>query len=315
MEPKPLFPTENLVEPRPLFPETGSGGERELLRPVQPSAPSPVPPLFSSENIAPLLPLTPSHPEPAPADAQPLFQPAPMAPLPKPQLQVVQPTVAFQEEMDPLAEKVWQSLVQQFPSASESSKIHWRAKLRTLFPLTAESLNSVGQSAAERMPMVMNEVSRLGRLLADLEPAAVLGRITEQARAAHQAASGLRAKFEALLHTFHPEEAHQTLLQMQAQLTALRKGVGPVRDLVSDLSVTLDEDLPLVSSVAALAQTSSLGALATRRQEMMQALHQQLAMALMQLDQIAKQIAESLQSLDELRTVTLPALGFLQSLR
>ena len=79
--------------------------------------------------------------------------------------------------------------------------------------------------------------------------------------------------------------------------------------------MTLDEDLPLVSSVAALAQTSSLGALATRRQEMMQALHQQLAMALMQLDQIAKQIAESLQSLDELRTVTLPALGFLQSLR
>ncbi len=317
MEPVSLFPDE-VLSPRPLFDDAPA----KPSLPPSTAAADGVAPLFLDEGgtetppaprfdpagplFSPALPAAKRTPSPTPTESEPRFSAASPS---------VQASVPFQEDIDPLAEKTWAALVQQFPSATDSTRVHWRAKLRTLFPLTAESLNSVGQTATERMPMVMAEVSRLGEALSVLEPAKVLNRITEQARAAHQASGGLRARMEALLHTFRPEDADRTLTQLQAQLVALQSRIGPVRDLVGDLMTALDDDLPLVSALASLAQASALGALATRRQEMLQALHQQLAMAKMQLEQLSKQIAESLQSLDELRTVTLPALGFLQSLR
>lgn len=247
--------------------------------------------------------------------ASPILPPTELPPLQAPKPIVAAP--AFAADLDPLAEKAWHMLLQQYPHASDSSKAHWRARLQALFPLSADRLSLIGKSAVERMPFVMTEVAQSGEKLSRLEPAKVLARIGDSAQAAAsgKSRSGLLSRMETLLHTFNPETAHQELILLQSQLQGLSNRLSPVRDLVQEVLAVLADDMPLIALLADLAKSSPIGSLVVRRQEMLQASQQQLQMALKQLELLNQQVANALQSNDELRTVTLPALGFVRSLR
>ncbi len=289
------------VEPRPLFnPEPG-----ESTRSAQGES-TWATPLFQGDLPVPQVRIDPiTLPPPTPPRLPPLNRPS-----------VPEAGPAFVNELDPLAEKTWRDMCGRFPNAPVSQQTHWRSKLQGLFPLSAQSLQTLGRRATERMPTVMGEVAKIGELLARVEPAKTLGRIGADAQAAQLSAGkkSLFSRMELVIRHFDPQQADQELVGLAIALNGLQKRIQPVRDLLLAVDETLHEDLPLIEALVDLSRSSALAASVIRRQEMLLASAQQLQMAQQQLQNLENQIAASTQSLEELRTVTLPALGFVQSL-
>ena len=295
--PNPLFATPDLSAP-PAAPSDPSA--LPTASPLSfPERPLPA----AKEKTAPTMPVLP---------ATDLTEP-PRSTVP------VQPTTAFAQPEDPLAEKAMDLLLSAYPQASASQKAHWKAVLAKLFPLTADGIATLGQSAVRHAPQVLQEIARETKTFANLNIAAKVQKIADEAKASQQrpkkGLGGLLSKVEGAIHPFDEQHAQVEIIGLASALQGMSGRSRPVRELAQTVLEQLQDDLPILVALQQMAQGTSSEPWVSRRQDLLLASVQQLRMAQQQIENLENQIQAARASLDELRTITLPALGFLTAIQ
>ena len=240
---------------------------------------------------------------------------------PNPTASAAVPAPAFGDDLDPLAGRAWAMLRQRCPQAADSQKLHWKGLLRQIFPLSMDSLQRLGGVGLRHAPHVLQEIGRDTQCFAELSPAQTVQAVAEQAREASGLSrkpggiGGLLSKVESALNRFDPAAAQGRLIALHSGVRAIAGRMQATRELAQSTLDAIADDLPVMDVLLEIARGSPSETWIVRRQELLLTSAQQMQMALRQIANLEAQCASALQSIDELRTVTLPALGFLQSIR
>lgn len=296
---QPLF-----AEPKPDHPPVAASSPAPKPEPLLPPDPLVAPPKTPVTNTVPPVAAIP----PEPLTAPPVHQ-EPKA------------NAAFGDDLDPLAGRAWKILQEKYPQATDSQRLHWKGMLRQLFPLTMDTIQQIGGPGLRHAPHVLEEIANDTRRFAELSPAQTIQGIADQAReAAGQGKksgglSGLLSKVESAFSHFDATTANGRMIALRAAIHAISGRMQPTKELAQTTLDAITDDLPVLSALLELSKGSPSEAWVVRRQELLLTSAQQMKMAIQQAEHLENQCNSAIQSVDELRTVTLPALGFLQTMR
>lgn len=268
-------------------------------------------PLFADAGLLAVPPQPVAH-SPAPV--------MPPNPLQGPPKVAANPAPAFGESLDPLADRAWKRLLETQPGACASRMVHWKSLLGRLFPLRMKTLGDIGGPGLRHAPRVLNEIAQDTQMFAQMAAAETMWRIAAEAQAAaghgaRKGLSGLLSRVESTLHGFDPAATQARMIAMDAGLQGILGRLGPAQNFAQSTLEAITGDLPVLDVLAELSRGSPSEALVTRHREMLLTSVQQLRMALQQIDNLGNQCNSAIQSLNALRTVTLPALGFLSAIQ
>jgi hypothetical protein len=287
------------ASPAPLFPDETvdrlvamPSAQRE---PQIPSAPTPAPTLFPMNDA-------PAVPQRTPSSAP-------------------QPQELFQEPEDPLVHKALQHAQEQYPDVFESKKRAFKARFETLLPLDFDRVGAFGAETLPHVQVVMREVSESSQNLSALSVSSVIQEITTAARDAAgksvtpHGLGGLLKRVEQSVRHFDPESAQNTLMRLYGGVQSIHGRLAGIGDLAQETLAAIQMDVMVMGVIATMAENTPLAPQVQRRHDLLLTTGQELQLAQKQLEALKKQTENALMQIEEVRTVTLPSLGFLASIR
>ncbi|MCX4161760.1 MULTISPECIES: hypothetical protein [Paraburkholderia] len=320
MDPKPLFDEEEPLKPEPLFGDTGSATVTPL--PLEfPDAPAAAPqsstqPQTSQAPQVAALDLS-GTPDPAPARS---FAPdlaldlGPDTPTPAPV--TASPMTATASAAIPIDEhpSIAQAMVrgtEKFPDVMRDYGYLVRNNLNRIVPLDFRTLTDFGSDTLSRAADLIGQVVKVSQSLHDLGAEDLIKDILDRAGNAGKHKSMLNLLVS---HTFDPQAA---MLQLTDIAQAIRQSltqVDTIDDLLSRVRMTLTVETATIGIVDDMADRGTMGDMLARKASAMTTSLQEVDMAIRQAANIRRQAEEWVMRCDEVRTLTLPAMGFRSSL-
>jgi hypothetical protein len=274
--------------------------------------------------VAPLLlddaPTVPQRVEPSSVEPVHLDAAAPAA-----QQSVVKapkPQEVFASEENPLVTQALRHAKEQFPDVFEQE--HWALKSRfeRLFPLDFDRISQYAEKTLRHVPTVMQEVTQASERLSTLSVPAVIQEISEQARAAAgggtatgHGLSGLLKKVESRVRPFDAQIASNRLMQLYGGVKNIHGRLSGVQDLAQDVFTQIQTDIRVLSVLKVVSEKTPVETAVVRRHDLLLVTGQQIQLGMKQLEALRGHTENSLMQIEEMRTVTLPSLGFLGAIR
>jgi hypothetical protein len=231
-------------------------------------------------------------------------EPAPVAIAPE-------PAIALAAGESPAVAQAMRQGAQKFPDVMREYGYLVRNDLSSLLPVGFQTLSDYGSDTLTRAADLIAQVARLGEDLHELDAENLLRTIVEHANSEH----GHKSLLDRLsMHGFDPQAAASQLLAIAQTIRGRLARADELADLLSRVHTTLIAQTTAVDLVSDMAELSQLGDAVTRKAKALSTSRQQVDLALRQVDTLRRQAEEWVMRADEIRTLTLPAMGFLGSL-
>jgi hypothetical protein len=291
VDPKPLFDDETPDDPVPPSDNDGKAphvAAQDEARPIQVVA----------------LDLSGTDHSPAPA-----VEVAPLEFGADPQPAASQPGVAMAIDESPAVAQAMRQGLEKFPQVMSTLAYLVRNDLNEILPVEFQKVAEYGSDTLTRAADLIAQVARLGPDLHEIDAENLLRTIVEHANGEHK-----KSVFGLLAHSF---DAQATSSQLAAIAQAIRSKLAhadELADLLTRVHTTLIAKTTAIDIVSDMAELSQLGDVVTRKATALSASRQQIQLAIQQVGNLRKQAEEWIMRADEIRTLTLPAMGFLGSL-
>ncbi len=281
-------------------------------------------PLTAAAVIEPL-PLNDSPTAPQ-AIHKPVIQPVTVSldSPPAPQRAVAstpQPQEIFQEPEDPLVHKAMQHAQQKYPDGFEQRKRMLKARFESLLPLDFDRISAFSAGNLPHVQVVLREVSESSQNLSALSVSTVIQEITTTARdaaggsALSHGLGGLLKRVEQSVRRFDPDAAQNTLMRLHGGVKSIHSRLAGIGDLAQETLVAIQMDVMAMGVIAYMAESTAFAQQSQRRHDLLLTTGQELQLAQKQLEALKAQTENALMQIEEVRTVTLPSLGFLGAIR
>ena len=308
VDPKPLFDDETPDQPVPPSDNDGKAlgvAAQDESRPIQVVA------LDLSDADA-----SPAPPPAAPAQprvetARPAaFDVAPLALGDDPQPAAAQPSVAMAMDESPAIAQAMRRGMEKFPGVMGTLAYLVRNDLNEILPVEFQKVSEYGSDTLTRAADLIAQVARLGQDLHEIDAENLLTTIVEHANGEHK-----KSVFGLLTaHSFDPQAASSQLAAIAQAIRSKLAHADGLADLLTRVQTTLIAKTTAIDIVSDMAELSQLGDIVTRKATALSASRQQIKLAIQQIGNLRKQAEEWIMRADEIRTLTLPAMGFLGSL-
>jgi hypothetical protein len=232
-----------------------------------------------------------------------------------------QPQEIFHEPEDPLIHKALQHAHEKYPDVFESKKRVFKARFETLLPLDFDRIGAFGAETLPHVQVVMREVSESSQNFSALSVSAVIQEITTAARDAAGGSftphglGGLLKRVEQSVRHFDPESAQNTLMRLYGGVKSIHSRLVGIGDLAQETLAAIQIDVMVMSVISYMAENTTFSQQAQRRHDMLLTTGQELQLAQKQMEALKTQTENALMQIEEVRTVTLPSLGFLAAIR
>ncbi|MHB1704958.1 MAG: hypothetical protein ACYCSH_02765 [Acidithiobacillus sp.] len=298
-------------------------------QPTGPSQPAGQKPSSAVVMAAPLpLDDLPTAPQTIPKT---IIQPVTLAPAAAtaPQRSVTstpQPQEVFQEPEDPLVHKALQHAQEKYPDVFERKKRMLKARFETLLPLDFDKISAFSAGTLPHVQVVLREVSESSQNLSALSVSTTIQEITTAARDAaarvnaggHSSShgiGGLLKRVESAVRHFDPDAAQNTLMRLHGGVKSIHSRLSGIGDLAQETQAAIQTDILVMSVIAYMAENTAFAQQSQRRHDLLLTTGQELKLAQKQLEALKAQTENALMQIEEVRTVTLPSLGFLGAIR
>jgi len=291
--PEPLLPPDPLDNPPTV--SQGQGVSPTIL-PQEPLVNPPIPGL-SKEVANPALPPDPLHSPPPSAG---FSQPAP---------------VFGEPEDDPLVSQALRHLSEKYPDDYAAHKGYYRSQLATLLPLTFDRINGFAEGPLKHVQVALQEVTTSTQAFSALSVSSILQEITEAAQRETQrpshGISGLLKRVEKVVNPFDPNTAYGTLARLTGDVQIIHQRLSGIADLTQETLTSIRFAVQILSVILVMAEKTEFANQVQRRYDLFLTTGQELQMAIQQIQQLQAQTEQVLMQITEVKTVTLPSLGFL----
>ncbi|MGH7102365.1 MAG: hypothetical protein ACREFJ_08200 [Acetobacteraceae bacterium] len=199
-----------------------------------------------------------------------------------------------------------------FPEVMKTSGHAIRAALVSVMPVTFDSFANFGQGHLARIAELVRQVSAMTEDMHRIDAAQQIQGIAAEADQA-KGKTSLLDRMGIHKH-FDPAEAGQ---QIEAIRNALSTSLYKIRKAAVDFEramIPLDVAAAVSRILADMTAESGIHALVARRAELFIASAAEAGMAKKQIENLQKLAEEGILQCDELKNVTLPAVGFRRSL-
>lgn len=227
----------------------------------------------------------------------------------------------FQEPEDPLIHKAMQHAQEKYPDGFEHRKRMLKARFETLLPLDFDKISAFSAGTLPHVQVVLREVSESSRNLSAISVSTVIQEITTAARDAAGGSSsvhglsGLLKRVELSVRRFDPDGAQNTLMRIYGGVKSIHSRLSGIADLAGETLTSIQMDVMVMGVIAYMAENTQFAQQAQRRHDLLLTTGQELQLAQKQLEALKAQTENALMQIDEVRTVTLPSLGFLGAIR
>ena len=237
-----------------------------------------------------------------------------------------QPQEVFQEPEDPLVHKALQHAQEKYPDVFERKKRILKARFETLLPLDFDKISAFSAGTLPHVQVVLREVSESSQNLSALSVSTTIQEITTAARDAaarvnaggHSSShgiGGLLKRVESAVRHFDPGAAQNTLMRLYGGVKSIHSHLGGIGDLAQETLAAIQMDVMVMGVIAYMAENTAFAQQAQRRHDLLLTTGQELQLAQKQLEALKAQTENALMQIEEVRTVTLPSLGFLGAIR
>ena len=237
-----------------------------------------------------------------------------------------QPQELFQEPEDPLVHKALQHAQEKYPDVFERKKRMLKARFETLLPLDFDKISAFSAGTLPHVQVVLREVSESSQNLSALSVSTAIQEITTAARDAAARANagghssshgigGLLKRVESAVRHFDPDAAQNTLMRLHGGVKSIHSRLSGIGDLAQETLAAIQMDVMVMGVIAYMAENTAFGQQAQRRHDLLLTTGQELQLAQKQLEALKAQTENALMQIEEVRTVTLPSLGFLGAIR
>lgn len=249
--------------------------------------------------------------------------------VPAPQRTIIsapQPQEVFQESEDPLVHKALQHALEKYPDGFERKKRMLKARFETLLPLDFDRISDFSAGTLPHVQVVLREVSESSRNLSAISVSTVIQEITMAARdaaargnaggsAPSHGLSGLLKRVEQSVRRFDPDAAQNTLMRLYGGVKSIHSRLSGIGDLAQETMTAIQVDVMVMGVIAYMAEGTAFAQQTQRRHDLLLTTGQELQLAQKQLEALRAQTENALMQIEEVRTVTLPSLGFLGAIR
>ena len=234
-----------------------------------------------------------------------------------------EPQEIFASEEDPLVTQALRHAKDQFPDIFDQERRTLKSRFESLFPLDFDRISQYAEKTLRHVPTVMQEVTQSSETLSTLSVPAVIQEISAQAQAAagggaapgHGGLSGLLKKVESRVRPFDPQVASNRLMQLYGGVKSIHSRLSGVNDLANDVFTQIQTDIRVLSVLKVVSEKTPVETAVQRRHDLLLVTGQQMRLGMKQLEALRGQTENSLMQIEEMRTVTLPSLGFLGAIR
>ena len=232
-----------------------------------------------------------------------------------------QPQEVFQESEDPLVHKALQHAQEKYPDGFERNKRMFKGRFESLLPLDFDRISAFSAGTLPHVQVVLREVSESSQNLSALSVSAVIQEITTMARdaaggsASSHGLGGLLKRVEQSVRRFDPDAAQNTLMRLYGGVKSIHSRLSGIGELAQETLAAIQMDVMVMGVIAYMAESTAFAQQSQRRHELLLITGQELQLAQKQLEALRAQTENALLQIDEVRTVTLPSLGFLGAIR
>lgn len=199
---------------------------------------------------------------------------------------------------------------ERFPDVMKKSGYLVRNNLNAVIPVTFDTLSAYGNSNLSRAADLVNKISEATRAVREVDAENQIQAILDQAKKPSQHMSMFGIIGAAFKH-FDPVAAAAHLTAIKEALRLKLIAVEAVREEAERIRDTLGIEVTTLAILADMSDHSAdIGGMVNRRGNLFNVSLQEVNMALGQIAAIKKNAQEWVMRCDEVKTVTLPALGF-----
>ncbi len=234
---------------------------------------------------------------------------------------VPQPQEIFQEPEDPLVHKAMQHAQEKYPCGFEHRERMLKARFETLLPLDFDRISAFSAGTLPHVQVVLREVSESSQNLSALSVSTAIQEITTAARDVAGGSSvshglgGLLKRVEQSVRRFDPDAAQNILMRLYGGVKSIHNRLSGIGDLAQETLVAIQMDVMVIGVIAYMAEGTAFAQQSQRRHDLLLITGQELQLAQKQLEALKAQTENALMQIEEVRTVTLPSLGFLGAIR
>ena len=232
-----------------------------------------------------------------------------------------QPQEVFQEPEDPLVHKAMQHAMEKYPDSYERGKRMLKMRFESLLPLDFDRIGAFSAGTLPHVQVVLREVSESSQNLSAISVSTAIQDITTAAREAAGGSSpshglgGLLKRVEQSVRHFDPDAAQNTLMRLYGGVKSIHSRLSGIGELAQETLAAIQIDVMVMGVIAYMAESTAFAQQSQRRHNLLLITGQELQLAQKQLEALKAQTENALMQIEEVRTVTLPSLGFLGAIR
>jgi hypothetical protein len=238
-------------------------------------------------------------------------QPSPVSPLtfsaettPQRPTGPSEPSKAFDEPEAPLVAPAMRAAAERFPEVCAEQERMLRSRLREILPFTFDGIAQYGRSDLDRNTTLMSRVTAETQQWSSLALAESIQAIVDAAKPAH----GLLGR---VMHgSLDSAEIHRRLVGLSQASEALCQRIDALVEEQASIVAAFKVHLAVLA--VCVAMPSRFTDVIQRRAALFALADQERRLVATQIETLCKGVREGILRLDEVRNVTMPALGFLQ---
>ena len=200
---------------------------------------------------------------------------------------------------------------EKFPAVMRESGFLVRNSLNQLLPLDFDKLSVFGGATLQRVASLIGELTELNARLHEIDAERIIAHVVDAARA--HAARRRQTSILGLLGELVPFDATAAEIQVTAVHQALLRRleqVASISDAMLRLRATLVVEVTTLAILDDMSDHGAMGDQLARRSLLFTTSLQEVATACSQIESLKKQLQDWTMRCDEVRTITLPALGY-----
>jgi hypothetical protein len=235
-----------------------------------------------------------------------------VAPAPKAAGYVSKPSDVFVMDEHPSIAAAMKRGEEQFPDIMKKSGFLVRNNLNALVPVTFDTLSSHGSATLTRAAGLVDKIAAATKAVHEVGAAEQIQGIVDHADRTKQKKSllGLIGSMK----PFDPAAANAHLTAIKEALRIKLRVVDELRQDMERIKDSLTVEVTTMAILSGMTDHADIGGLVVRRANLFNVSFQEVNMALTQVANIETSVREWVMRCDEVKTVTLPALGFRASL-
>ena len=211
--------------------------------------------------------------------------------------------VAFDDPDDPAVVAAMRDAAQRFPALCAEREILLRSRFREILPFTFDGIAQYGHPTLDRNTTLLVRVTAESQAWSELALAESIQAIIDAAKPGH----GL---FGFMHTTLDGPEIHRRLGGLAQAADALRERIDALATEQADIADAFQAHLAVLA--VCISMQSQFADVIQRRATLFAQAHQECQLAATQIQTLRTGVREGILRLDEVRNVTMPAMGFLQ---